>query len=225
MIVRAIERAYRSAAIQQPQQRGELPWVSLSLRASRPRPRLTFACALLSRQPARMGTTTIKCCRTGKSSLCTGRSITEWGNAWWRFGFDNPDFLTDTTGEFSHLGNVARPGLLRSGVGRRAQPRQSRRAARRAPIVAHRDVHLDVLRSVRRDPLRAHDHQREFHQGRHSRRVPEDRRRRARAEPGVASRLRCDRHNPAGIPASTRARSRGGRLRWNTAGVAGWLFG
>jgi hypothetical protein len=40
----------------------------------------------------------------------TGRTPTEWGNAWWKWAFDNPEVLGDTTGEFGHLGNV--PGKV-----------------------------------------------------------------------------------------------------------------
>jgi hypothetical protein len=36
----------------------------------------------------------------------TGRNITQWGNAWWKWAFDNPDVLFDVSGEFSHLGDV-----------------------------------------------------------------------------------------------------------------------
>jgi len=45
----------------------------------------------------------------------TGRTIAEWGNAWWKFGFDNPDFLTDGTGEFGYLGNVRGPVFFAQG--------------------------------------------------------------------------------------------------------------
>jgi len=40
----------------------------------------------------------------------TGRTITEWGNAWWKWAFDHPDVLQDTTGELGYLGNV--PGRV-----------------------------------------------------------------------------------------------------------------
>src|SRR4249920_2907368 len=40
----------------------------------------------------------------------TGRSITEWGDAWWKWAFDHPEILGDTTGEFGYLGDV--PGRV-----------------------------------------------------------------------------------------------------------------
>ena len=54
----------------------------------------------------------------------TGRSMTEWGNAWWKFGFDNPDFLLDTTGEFSSLGDVRGPVFFAQGSG--GEPNRAR---------------------------------------------------------------------------------------------------
>src|SRR5262245_55522723 len=45
----------------------------------------------------------------------TGRSITEWGNAWWQFGFNNPDFFSDP--KLSYLGNVSGPVFFAQGSG------------------------------------------------------------------------------------------------------------
>jgi len=39
----------------------------------------------------------------------TGRSVTEWGNSWWKWAFDHPEILGDTTGEFAALGDVRGP--------------------------------------------------------------------------------------------------------------------
>jgi hypothetical protein len=47
----------------------------------------------------------------------TGRTITDWGNAWWKFAFDHPEFLTDTTGEFGSLGDIRGPVFLAQGSG------------------------------------------------------------------------------------------------------------
>lgn len=37
----------------------------------------------------------------------TGRSLTQWGNSWWKFAFDNPEFLSDP--DLSSLGDVRGP--------------------------------------------------------------------------------------------------------------------
>jgi hypothetical protein len=47
----------------------------------------------------------------------TGRSIAEWGAEWWRWAFDHPEVLADTTGEFGHLGNVGGPVFFALGSG------------------------------------------------------------------------------------------------------------
>lgn len=39
-------------------------------------------------------------------AAATGRSVTEWGNAWWAWAFDHPEIFGDTTGEFGDLGDV-----------------------------------------------------------------------------------------------------------------------
>lgn len=36
----------------------------------------------------------------------TGRPMTAWGNAWWKWAFEYPEIFGDTTGEFGDLGNV-----------------------------------------------------------------------------------------------------------------------
>ncbi len=78
---------------------------------------LTFACALLA-QPARGDWyDRDQVLANWEVVALTGRTITDWGNAWWRFGFDNPDFLADTTGEFSYLGNVRGPVFFGQGSG------------------------------------------------------------------------------------------------------------
>jgi hypothetical protein len=94
----------------------------------------------------------------------TGRTPTEWGNAWWKWAFDNPEVLGDTTGKFGSLGNVPGKSLFRGKLRRRAIQGKRQGSARRIRSSAGRDLHLDVLRSLRRDPLRKADYQREFHQ-------------------------------------------------------------
>lgn len=47
----------------------------------------------------------------------TGRSITEWGNSWWKWAFDHPEILSDTTGEFADLGDVRGPVFFAEGSG------------------------------------------------------------------------------------------------------------
>jgi len=78
---------------------------------------LTFAFALLAPQARADGYDRDPVLSNWEVVALTGRSITEWGNAWWRFGFENPDFLADTTGEFSELGNVRGPVFFAQGSG------------------------------------------------------------------------------------------------------------
>jgi hypothetical protein len=47
----------------------------------------------------------------------TGRSLGMLGNEWWTFAFDHPEFLSDTTGEFSALGDVPGPVFFAQGSG------------------------------------------------------------------------------------------------------------
>lgn len=47
----------------------------------------------------------------------TGLTLTDIGNQWWAFAFENPDFLSDTTGEFSALGDVPGPLFFAEGSG------------------------------------------------------------------------------------------------------------
>jgi hypothetical protein len=45
----------------------------------------------------------------------TGHSMTQWGNAWWKFAFDNPEFLGDPT--LSSLGDIPGPVFFAQGSG------------------------------------------------------------------------------------------------------------
>jgi hypothetical protein len=45
----------------------------------------------------------------------TGKSIEEWGAAWWQWAFENPDVLSDPTGEFGSLGDVGGPVFFATG--------------------------------------------------------------------------------------------------------------
>ena len=47
----------------------------------------------------------------------TGKSIDEWGAAWWQWAFTTPGVLGDTTGEFGPLGNVGGPVFFAEGSG------------------------------------------------------------------------------------------------------------
>jgi hypothetical protein len=47
----------------------------------------------------------------------TGRTITEWGDAWWKWAFKHPEILSDTTGEFAALGDVRGPVFFLEGSG------------------------------------------------------------------------------------------------------------
>jgi len=47
----------------------------------------------------------------------TGRTVTEWGNAWWKWAFNHPEVLGDTTGEFASLGDVRGPVFFLEGSG------------------------------------------------------------------------------------------------------------
>jgi hypothetical protein len=46
---------------------------------------------------------------TVEVAAATGRTLTEWGNAWWKWAFDHPEVLGDNTGKFGYLGNVPGP--------------------------------------------------------------------------------------------------------------------
>lgn len=45
----------------------------------------------------------------------TGKSIEEWGAAWWQWAFENPDVLFDPTGELGPLGDVGGPVFFATG--------------------------------------------------------------------------------------------------------------
>ncbi len=47
----------------------------------------------------------------------TGRTVTEWGDAWWKWAFKHPDVLGDTIGEFGSLGDVRGPVFFAEGSG------------------------------------------------------------------------------------------------------------
>lgn len=47
----------------------------------------------------------------------TGKTIAEWGAAWWQWAFDNPDVLFDTHGKFAFLGDVGGPVFFAQGSG------------------------------------------------------------------------------------------------------------
>jgi hypothetical protein len=48
-------------------------------------------------------------------TAATGRSITEWGDSWWKWAFRHPETLGDTTGEFGELGDVRGPVFFAEG--------------------------------------------------------------------------------------------------------------
>ena len=50
-------------------------------------------------------------------TAATGRSITEWGDAWWKWAFKHPEVLGDNSGEFSDLGDVRGPVFFAQGSG------------------------------------------------------------------------------------------------------------
>jgi hypothetical protein len=47
----------------------------------------------------------------------TGRTVTEWGDAWWKWAFNHPEVLGDNTGEFGYLGEVRGPVFFAEGSG------------------------------------------------------------------------------------------------------------
>jgi hypothetical protein len=47
----------------------------------------------------------------------TGRTATEWGDAWWKWAFNHPEVLGDATGEFGYLGDVRGPVFFAEGSG------------------------------------------------------------------------------------------------------------
>ena len=47
----------------------------------------------------------------------TGRTVTEWGDSWWKWAFNHPEVLGDTTGEFGSLGDVRGPVFFAEGSG------------------------------------------------------------------------------------------------------------
>jgi len=50
-------------------------------------------------------------------AAATGRTATEWGDRWWKWAFDHPEVLGDTTGEFGSLGDVRGPVFFAEGSG------------------------------------------------------------------------------------------------------------
>lgn len=50
-------------------------------------------------------------------TAATGRTVTEWGDAWWQWAFEHPEVLGDTSGEFGHLGDVRGPVFFAQGSG------------------------------------------------------------------------------------------------------------
>jgi hypothetical protein len=47
----------------------------------------------------------------------TGKTLAEWGAEWWQWAFAHPEVLSDTTGEFGHLGDVGGPVFFAEGSG------------------------------------------------------------------------------------------------------------
>jgi hypothetical protein len=47
----------------------------------------------------------------------TGKTLAEWGAKWWQWAFEHPEVLSDTTGEFGHLGDVGGPVFFAEGSG------------------------------------------------------------------------------------------------------------
>ncbi len=92
----------------------------------------------------------------------TGRTITDWGNRWWKFGFEHGDWLTDTTGEFSPLGDVRDPVYFAQGS--TGEPLELEIEVPRGQLMLLPITTFiwTFFISLRRDPLCPPDRQREL---------------------------------------------------------------